>query len=134
MVARAKWLFFILLSVALLGAADKKQKPKPAIVDIQEFKVFIDGSHVNIEGKIRNAGERKIEKLVLYFHFLDTERAPVTTLHMDVDPDEIDPNEDAEIHAEANAPARAVYVTVTAADHGERELKVLHPGPYGILD
>ena len=51
---------------------------------------------------------------------------------MDVDEESIDPGEDAEIHAAAHEPPRAISVEVTAADRGERDLKVINPGPYQI--
>jgi hypothetical protein len=122
-------LFALLISSS---AADKKQKPKPAIVEMQGIKVTLDGTKINIDGVVHNAGERTIEKLVLSFHFFDTEHKPVTTLKLEIDDETIDPDEDAEIHAEANEPPRAVSMEVTAADRGEKDLKVINPGPYPI--
>jgi len=124
-----------LVAVLLCGAAlcaDKKQKPKPALVELQGFKVAIDGKQLNIDGTVHNRGERTIEKLVLSFHFLDTDHQPVSTLKLDVDDETIDPGEDAEIHAAAHEPPRAVSVEVTAADRGEKDLKVVNPGPFPI--
>ena len=122
--------------ILLLGigaqAADKKQKPKPAIVELQNLKVALHGSEIDIDGSLRNSGERTIEKLVLSFHFFDTEHQPVSTLKMEVDEETIDPGEDTEIHAAANEPPRAVSMEVTAADRGERDLKVINAGPYRI--
>ena len=121
-----------LLCAAVAPAADKKQKPKPAVVELRGLKVTIDGAQVNIDGSVHNSGERTIEKLVLSFHFFDTGHQPVTTLRMEVDDETIDPGEDAEIHAAAHEPARAISVEVTAADRGEKDLKVVNPGPYRI--
>ena len=113
-------------------AANKKQKPKPAVVEIQGLKVTLDGTHVNIDGNLHNAGERTIEKLVLSFHFFDTEHKPVTVLRLEMEDETIDPGEDSEIHAAANEPPRSVSMEITAADRGERDLKVVNPGPYQI--
>lgn len=121
----------LLCAVATL-AADKKQKAKPAVVELQDFKVVIEGKQLNIDGTVHNRGERTIEKLVLAFHFFDTDHQPVSTLKMDVDEETIDPGDDAEIHAAAHEPPRAVSVEVTASDRGEKDLKVLNPGPYQI--
>jgi len=120
-----------LFTLGALGA-DKKQKPKPAVVEIQGLKVTVDGSKINIEGVVHNSGERTIEKLVLSFHFYDTEHKPLTTLKLDFDEDTIEPGEDAEIQAAAYEPPRAVSMEVTAADRGEKDLKVVNPGPYPI--
>jgi hypothetical protein len=126
----------LISAVALLAiganAADKKQKPKPAVVEIQGLKVAVDGSKINIDGTVRNSGERTIERLVLSFHFFDTEHKPVTTLKLEIDDETIDPGEDTEIHAAANEPPRAVSMEVTAADRSEKDLKVVNPGPYRI--
>jgi hypothetical protein len=122
----------VILCAMVALAADKKQKPKPAVVELQGLKVTIDGSQLNIDGTVHNSGERTIEKLVLWFHFFDTGHQPVSTLKMEIDDETIDPGEDAEIHAAAHEPARAVSLEVTAADRGEKELKVVNPGPYPI--
>jgi hypothetical protein len=126
---RGRFLAVLLLTFTLTSAKDK---PKPAKVELKDFKVAVDGSHVNIDGIVHNAGERTIENLVLYFHFLDSDHQPVTTLRLDVDDESIDPDEDAEIHAAANEPPRSVSVNVTASAHGEKELTVVNPGPYQI--
>jgi hypothetical protein len=121
----------LLITIGAFGA-DKKQKPKPAVVEMQGLKVTVEGSKINIDGAVHNSGERTIEKLVLSFHFLDTDNQPVTTLRLELDDETIDPGEDAEIHAAANEPPRAVSMEVTAADRGEKDLKVVNPGPYRI--
>lgn len=123
------WLLAAWFALALSVA---KEKPKPAKVELKDFKVAVDGPHVNIDGIVHNSGERTIENLVLSFHFFDTDHQPVTTLNLDVDDESIDPDEDAEIHAAANEPPRAISLEVTASAHGEKELTVINPGPYQI--
>lgn len=125
-------LYAVLLFTAATVAADKKEKPKPAKIELQEFKVAVEGSHVNIDGTIHNSSDRTIQNLVLSFHFFDSEHQPVSTLKMDVDEETIHAGDDAEIHAAANEPPRSVTVEVTASAHGERELTVINPGPYQI--
>src|SRR5882724_427341 len=83
------------LVAAAAGAADKK-KPKPAVVEMQGLKVTVDGSKINIDGAVHNSGERTIEKLVLSFHFFDTEHNPVSTLKLDIDDATIDPGDENE--------------------------------------
>jgi hypothetical protein len=122
----------VMLLLSAAHGADKKQKTKPAVVEIQGLKVTLEGTKINIDGALHNAGERTIEKLVLSFHFFDTEHKPVTVLRLEIDDETIDPEEDAEIHAAANEPPRAISVEITAADRGERDLKVVNPGPYQI--
>jgi hypothetical protein len=116
----------------VLSLSAAREKPKPAKVELKDVKITLDGPHVNIDGIVHNAGERSIEKLVLSFHFFDTDHQPVTTLKLDVEDESIDPGEDAEIHAAANEPPRSISVEVTATAHGEKELTVINPGPYQI--
>ena len=114
------------------AAADKKQKPKPAVVEMQDLKVSLHGSEIDIDGTVHNSGERTIEKLVLSFHFFDTGHQPVSTLKLELEDESIDPGDESEIHAAANEPPRAVSMEITAADRGEKDLKVINPGPYRI--
>jgi len=122
----------ITVLLAGVAVAAEKKKPKPAVVEMQGLKVSIDGSKINIDGVVHNSGERTIEKLVLSFHFFDSEHKPLSTLKLEIDDDTIDPGEDAEIHAAAYEPPRCVSMEVTAADRGEKDLKVVNPGPYRI--
>ena len=131
---RGRW-FALAVAFALLCAAvaaDKKQKSKPAVVELQAFKVVLGGSQIDIDGTVHNSGERTIEKLVLSFHFFDTQHQPVSTLKLEVDDETIDPGEDAGRHAAEHQPPRAVSLEVTASGRGEKELKVINPGPYQI--
>lgn len=118
-----------LFAIALWGSKDK---PKPAKVEIKDFKVVVDGPHVNLDGTIRNSGDHVIRNLVLAFHFFDSDHQPVTTLKLGVDEEAIEPDEEAEIHAAANEPPRSVSVEVTASAKGEKDLNVVNPGPYQI--
>ena len=59
----------------------------------------LEGSQVNIDGTVHNGGDRTIQKLVLSFHFFDTDHQAVSTLKMEVDEETIHPGDDAEIHA-----------------------------------
>jgi len=122
----------VLLTGTGAAAADKKEKPKPAVVEMQDLKVAVDGKKISIDGVVLNSGERTIEKLVLSFHFFDTEHHPVTTLKLEIDEQSIEPGADAEIHAAAYEPPRSVSMEVTAADRGEKDLKVVNAGPYPI--
>ncbi len=121
-----------LLFAAASPAADKKEKPKPAKVELQGLKITVNGSHVSIDGALHNSGDKTIQRLVLAFHFFDSEHQPVTTLKMEVDEETIHPGDDAEIHAEANEPPRSISLEVTASARGEKELTVVNPGPYPI--
>lgn len=129
---QGRFLIVLFSAFLLLTAGEKKEKPKPAVVELQGLKVAVDGTHISIEGELRNKGERTIEKLVLLFHFFDTSHQQITILKLEIDDETIDPGEEAEIHAEANEPPRSVSMEVTAADRGEKDLKIVNPGPYPI--
>ena len=124
--------FLLCAALLLSSSAESKPKPKPAVAELRDIKVTLKGSEINIDGIVHNSGQRTIEQLVLAFHFFDTEHQPVTVLRLEIDEETIEPGDDAEIHAAANEPPRSVSVEVTAADRGEKDLKVVNPGPYPI--
>lgn len=117
---------------AALFAEAASKTSKGGAIEIESMKVAVDGSKLLIDGQIKNAGERPLEKIVLAFHFFDTGHNPVSTLRLEVEEAKIEPGDEAAVHAGANEPPRSVSVEITASDHGERDIKVLKPGPYPI--
>ena len=87
---------------------------------------------VQIDGKIKNIGERPIEKLNLFFDFLGAGNVPITTSRTEVDQEILKPGEETEFHLEMTDPVRAVQFTMRAEDSESREFKTIKPGPYPI--
>jgi hypothetical protein len=126
---------FTFASTSLCLAFQKKgkaPKPAPAVVEVLQLTSARGEGKVQIDGKVKNVGERPIEKLNLFFDFLGAGNAPITTSRTEVDPEVLNPGEETEFHLEMTDPVRAVRFTIRAEDSESREFKIVKPGPYPI--
>lgn len=125
----------LLLALGTLStAADKKrnQPPKPAEIEIVEITARRGEGRVSLDGRVKNSGERPAPGVVLFFDFMAPGRQVITTKRGNLEIEVLEPGEEAEFHVYAPEPPRAVEIRVQAQDSGERDLKILKPGPYPI--
>lgn len=124
----------LLLLVAAVPSAypAKKDQPKPAVIEVVEASAHRDQNNLNIDGHIKNTGERPAVKLVIIVDILDSDKQPLTTMKGGSDPDSIDPGSEGEFHAQMPVPARAVFFRVTFEDGSGRDLKGVNEGPFAI--
>ncbi len=117
----------------LVGAGEKKPKPKPPAVEVLEAaaKRTTEGT-IELDGRVRNCGEKPIEGLVLLFNMLAPGDEIVTRQRGRVEQDVVEPGEEVEFHWQMREPPRAVRFRVGAADGREMELPVQKSGPYPI--
>lgn len=120
-----------LLVMAAGGAQHKAAKPPQLEVVELVAKRTTEGT-VEIDGRIRNCGEKSLQNLVLRFKVLAPGQEVLTTQNGTVSPEVLDPGEEAEFHWRMREPARAVTVLVAAVSRGENDLTVAKPGPYTI--
>lgn len=73
----------------------KKEQPKPAVIEVLEATAHRDQNNLNIDGHIRNTGERPAVKLVIIVDILDSDKQPLTTMKGGSDPESIDPGRKA---------------------------------------
>ena len=126
---------FTFASTSLCLALQRKgkpPKPTPAVVEVLQVASMRSTGKVQIDGKIKNIGERPIEKLNLFFDFLGAGNVPITTSRTEVDQEILKPGEETEFHLEMTDPVRAVRFTMRAEDSESREFKTIKPGPYPI--
>jgi hypothetical protein len=121
---------------ALLAPGAGKRKPKdPSLLKIEVIEVACrrtpDG-RVEMDGRIRNSGQRDIENLIVIFHFRAPSDEVITTQRGKIDALVLEPGEEAEFHWQMRDHARAVKFHVDAVDRAGTELTVEHPGPYPI--
>lgn len=127
-------LLFALVPLLVLAAGEAQRKgPKPPQVEMLELvaKRTTEGT-VEIDGRVRNCGEKSLQNLVLRFKVLAPGQEVLTTQKGTISPEVLDPGEEAEFHWRMREPARGVTVLVTAMSRGENELIVDKPGPYTI--
>jgi hypothetical protein len=129
-----KHLFVIALLAAgaTIGGAKKPSKINAPRVEVVELKAQRTPEHtIELDGRVRNCGDKPLRKLVLRFKVLDPDDRTLTTQNGAIDQDPLAAGEEAEFHWRMREHAGAVAVLVDAQARGE-QLIVAQPGPYTI--
>ncbi len=128
--------FLIALLPALAApAAEQKRKlvQRPPDLEISEFSVRRTTSGVvEVDGKVRNCGQRRIERLRLAFQFISPDGKVVTTQRGEIEEAVLEPGEDSSFTWQTRNQPRAVYVQISAVNRAGDELLIAKPGPYPI--
>jgi hypothetical protein len=125
---------FALLPMLALGAGGKKSKDSQAHrLEVLEFAVkrTVDGT-IEIDGRIRNCGEKAIRQLVLRFKILSADDDILATQLGAIRPDPLEAGDEAEFHWQMRDPPSAASLRIEAVDHNENVLGIDKPGPYTI--
>jgi hypothetical protein len=124
-------LVFCLLPAVLLGGAEKKKKT-PWAMEVLETSAHRTEGVISLDGRVRNSGDRPIEKLVVLFDFLAPSGGVVTTQRFEVDEPVLEPGAEAVIRGQVTDPVRAVRYRVNATDKLNRDFVVTNRGPFVI--
>jgi len=118
--------------LAMAGGFGKQKTPKPPSLEVREFTAKrTTEKTVEIDGSIRNCGDKTLRKVVLHFKILDPDGEVLTTQRGALEGDALDPGEESEFHWRMRDHARGVAVLVEASSRGI-EAPVASPGPYTI--
>ena len=120
------------LLVLPAGGAQRKNAQTPQLEVVELVAKRTTEGTVEIDGRVRNCGERTLQNVVLRFKVLAPGQEVLTTKKGTVSPEVLDPGEEAEFHWKMREPARAVTILVAAVGRGENDLIVAKPGPYTI--
>lgn len=126
-----RFLVCFLLAV-WVGGAEKKKKKNPWAIEVVEVSAHRGSGSVTVDGKVRNVGDRPIEKLVVLFDFIGPSGGVVTTQRLEIDEPLLDPGEEAVFRGEVTDPVRAVRYRVNATDKLQRDFNVTNPGPFVV--
>lgn len=121
-----------MLILAGLAAAQRKPQPKPAEIELSDVSVRREGQHVNIDGRLRNAGERAAKKLIAFIEFRSPDDQVITTRRAEIEEPILEPGAEAELHARVPDPVRAVTIRFSFEDGSGRYLKAINAGPFTI--
>ena len=124
--------FLIILLLAAAAAAQRKPQPKPAEIELSDVTARREGEHINIDGRLKNTGERSAKKLLILIEFRSPDDQVVTTRRAGIDEEALEPGEEAELHARIPDPARAVNIRFSFEDGSGRYLKGINAGPFTI--
>lgn len=125
---------FLLLLAAVPAAYPQKKAPqlKPPVIEVAEVAAHRDPAQLNIDGKVKNAGERIANELIIFVDVLDSDKRTLTTQKGGSEPASIKAGEEGEFHAQMPLPARAVYIRLSFEEPGGRHLKAINTGPFAI--
>lgn len=127
------WIRLGLLGVfALALAASAQERRRPAELTVVEIQARHDGSVIQIDGRVKNVGQRRAGSVTLIVHVLAPGRQTLETREGPLDEDTVEPGEDALFSFETPFPARAIEVRLEAKDSAGRELRLNRAGPYRI--
>ena len=126
-------LFLLILAAVPAAYSQKKApQPKPPVIQVMEAAAHRDQDQLNIDGKVKNTGERAATDLVIIVDVLDSDKRTLSTLRGAAEPASVEPGEEAEFHAQTPLQARAVYIRLSFEEPGSRELKATNTGPFAI--
>lgn len=127
-------LFFLVLaaSVMALPAGKKAQQPKPPAIAVLEAAAHRDQDRLNIDGRIKNTGERQAAGIVIIVDVLDSDKNPLTTQKGSSEPESLDPGQEGEFHSQMPLPPRAVFIRLSFEDGTTRDIKATNTGPFAI--
>lgn len=115
-------------------AADKKPKPaKTPSVQVVEIRCQRTESRVTVDGRVRIGGNKQLERFTIFFDFLATDGAVITTRRNDYPDEVLSPGQDVDFNLYLPDPVRAVHVVVRAEYKNGQELRVANAGPFPIF-
>jgi hypothetical protein len=115
-------ILFTALAMCAAGADKKKKAPD---LEILELKVHrIDGK-VTLDGRVRNRSEKKLEGIIVFFDFLATDNAVITTQRTNLDDETLDPGAESGFRGVLIDPVRAVECRIQMVeDKSGRDLRL----------
>ncbi len=114
-------------------AAQQPRKPRPAALEVLDLKVHREDGKVAVEGRVRNAGEKPVRRLVLLFNFLAPGNEVIARGRGPAEEETLKPGQEHSFNYQIPDHARAVWLRLSAEDTATGdEPKVINPGPYTI--
>lgn len=125
---------FVLLSLAtMLYPAEKKRNlPKPPDLEVVEAVARRLEGQISIDGRVRNCGEKPLNKLKLFFDFMAPGRQVITTKNSEIEDGILEPGSESEFHLRLVDPVRAVEFRINAEEGSGHELRVDKNGPFPV--
>lgn len=125
----------LVLGVVCLGGAEesgKKEKKRQLAVQVIETVAHrVSDGTIELDGCVRNTGERPIKGLIIIFDFMAPGGAVISTQKWETE-GLLERGKEAFYEAKLDDQVRAVRYRVGATDQDGRELHVTKPGPYVI--
>ncbi len=123
-----------IVPVGLLAAAAGEGSSQPAQqLEISGFAARRTSDRViEIDGVVRNTGGQAVTRVKLVFYLLSPGGDVVSTQRGAIQPETLEPGDDASFTWQTHDVARAVSLRVGAQDRSGVVIPVVNPGPYPI--
>ena len=122
----------LLLGTALLLAQGNKKTPKPPDLEVVEVSATRHGDEIHVDGKVKNAGAKPLERVVVIVDFFAPNRKPMVSKRGPVEAEVLEPGEEAEFKLAMSDPGQLVSIELQAVDRKERDLRLSRTGPFSI--
>src|SRR5258708_33662467 len=121
MTRRAAW---ILLFAVLAFGQKKGKEAKPPEVELLEATAHRQEGNVIVDARVKNVGDKPIKALRLLIDFIAPDHKQViTTKRGRIDPEMLDPGEEADFHAQIEDPSRATEFQINFEDGNGKYLR-----------
>jgi len=125
--------FVLVLLAAPILCAQKKNPPlKEAEIEVIDPAVRHEAGRITVDGRLKNVGEKPARKLAVFYEVLDSDRNVLTRQKGEIAEEELEPDQETEIHAQMHFHARAVHLRLSFEDGAGRELRGVNAGPFTI--
>jgi Protein of unknown function (DUF2393) len=130
----SRWILALSLlgTALLLGQNANKKTPKPPDLEILEVTAVRHGDQIHVDGRVKNAGVKPLEKVVVVVDFFAPNRKPMVSKRGPVDAEVLEPGEEADFKLAMNDPGQLVSIELQAVDRRERDLRLSKSGPFSI--
>ena len=121
---------FCALFLPLLAPAQERRRP--AELTVVEIDVRRNVDIIQIDGRLKNIGQRRAEDITLIVHFLAPGRSPLETREGSLDEETLEPGAESVFSFETSFQPRLVEIRLEAKDKSGRPIRLNRPGPYRI--
>ncbi|MGQ9633358.1 MAG: FxLYD domain-containing protein [Bryobacteraceae bacterium] len=117
------------LAAALQEPGRREGGPRLEIVEIAAAR---SENRLTVDGRLKNAWNRPLTKIVLVVELLDSDRKLIGQRRGTIEPELLEPGEEAAFHFYLPLQPRSVQVRLAAEAARVPYVEVLKPGPYPI--
>lgn len=128
---RSRLLAIVALASLFLCDAQVNRNPRSTAVEVELSARRNSQKRIEIDCRVRNAGETSIRKVVLFYIFVSPDGKVVSRREGALDTPTLEPGDETEVSLETPEVARAVEIRVEAQQAG-MSLNVKKGGPFPI--
>jgi hypothetical protein len=122
----------VMMLASLLSAAEKKRKPKRANVEIIEVSARRVQDRIELDGSLKNVGQKPILGLVLKFDLLASSGRVISAGSGPIPEEHLEVGHECDFAFQVADQARAVRFKISVVDDRGFDQRVANPGPYLI--